>query len=88
MDNKLAAPKSHLDANAAELADFLTAKERVLERMDGVRLADTELRRQISEGLRDFEYKLERLRKQVEPMVTIPATPLRAPVAPHSTPLG
>lgn len=88
MNNKNTTPKSHFDANAAELAEFLTAKERVRERMDGVRLADTELRRQISEGLRDFEYKLERLRKQVEPMVTLPATPLRTPVAPHSTPLG
>lgn len=78
----------HFSENAAQLAHFLASKERVRERMDGVHVGVNELSTEIAESLRDFESQLERLRKKVEPLVVIPATKMRVPLAPHSTPTG
>lgn len=84
----MASKSRQMDENAAQLATFLESKERVREGMNGARVGVNELRVEIAESLRDFEVQLERLRKKVEPLIVIPATKQRVPLAPHSTPIG
>lgn len=80
MEPVLTPRKRRTNVDVDKLAEFLTKKQRVDMSHD--------LRDQIADGLRNFEIQLESMRKQVEPMVVIPETYIRHPIAPHSTPIG
>lgn len=69
------------ETDAAQLADYLAA------RRDATLVGAAEFRAQIADSLRDFERTLRRMKNDV-PSIAVPATRLRMPGAPHSTPIG
>lgn len=75
------ATASHLEQHAAQLADYLAA------RREATRVGAAEFRAQIVDSLREFERTLLRMKSDVPP-IAVPATRLRMPNAPHSTPIG
>lgn len=78
----------HLEHDSEQLAEFLASKERLRDRMTATRTDIHLLHSQMVDSRRDFDKQLERLRKQVAPLVPASHSKSKSPTAPPSTPAG
>lgn len=77
---------AQIEHNTAQYADFLAARDRLLDRLNATHTDITRLTSHVAETRRDFDSQLDHLRRQVAALVPPSQSKARSPTAPPSTP--